>query len=127
MCPLGLELRLGSVLDSPLKHIQHGLLCRLGLELRLGSVLDSPLSCIHYGLLCRLGLGLQLWLGSVLDSPLRAWPPVLVRVRVRVMVRVSFRLATYMYSVWLPVSVNDTPFPAVPFLAFPSPSFSAVD
>ena len=29
----------------------------LGLELRLGSVLDSPLSCILYGLLCPLGLG----------------------------------------------------------------------
>jgi len=30
----------------------------LGLRLRLGSVLDSPLSCILYGLLCPLGLGL---------------------------------------------------------------------
>ena len=30
----------------------------LGLELRLGTVLDSPLSCILYGLLCPLGLGL---------------------------------------------------------------------
>ena len=30
----------------------------LGLELRLGSVSDSPLSCILYGLLCLLGLGL---------------------------------------------------------------------
>ena len=29
-----------------------------GLELRLGSVLDSPLSCVLYGLLCPLGLGL---------------------------------------------------------------------
>jgi len=62
---LGLELRLGSVLDSPLSCVLYGLLCplklglvRLGLELRLGSVLDSPLSCILYGLLCPLGLGL---------------------------------------------------------------------
>ena len=30
----------------------------LGLELRLGSVLDSPLSCILCGLLCPCGLGL---------------------------------------------------------------------
>ena len=35
----------------------------LGLELRLGSVLDSPLSCILYGLLCPLKLGLVKGLG----------------------------------------------------------------
>ena len=58
----------------------------LGLELRLGSVLDSPLSCILYGLLCPLKL---VSLGF--------------RDRVRVKVRVSFRLATFMYPVCPPV------------------------
>ena len=39
-----------------------GLVQGLGiwLELRFGSVFESPLSCILYGLLCPLGLGIVL-------------------------------------------------------------------
>ena len=57
---------------------------RVSLGLGLESVLDSPLSCILY-----VSLGVRVSLGF--------------RDRVRVKVRVSFRLATFMYSVWPPV------------------------
>ena len=61
----------------------------LGLQLRFGSVLDSPPSYSLYGFLCPLGLGLVYGLGIRLGLVLGFMD------RVRVKVRVSFRIVTF--------------------------------